>query len=95
MTDYIRMGRRKGDPVFMPNWSKERGMIAADTVLIEGATDLEIIPSGFNKMARGMVLTNRKWGSRLYCLVIRDGWTEEEYFSHAEKRFKELGIKVP
>jgi len=95
MSDWIRIGRRKGDPLVMYDWHKERAMIEADTALISRATDLEVIPGGFNGLARGMVLTNRKWGSNLYCLIKRDGWTEDNYFNYAEKRFKELGIIHP
>lgn len=92
MAEWIRIGRRRGDTLIMFEWNKQRAMIAANTALISRATDLELIPSGFNGLAPGMVLTSRQWGSNLYCLLKRDGWSEDNYFDYAEKRFKELGI---
>lgn len=92
MSEWLTIGRRVGDIKFMHIWNKNRGMIEADTALIRNAVDLELIPGGFDGKARGIVLTDARWGSQLYCLIKRAEWTEENYFDYAEKRFKELGV---
>ena len=43
----------------------------------------------------GVVLIHQDWGGRMYFLGERHEWTEDQYFEHADKLFKELGIENP
>lgn len=93
MPPWVQLGRRHSDIGLMIDFHKERAIVRANTAWVQG-TPLEIIPSGLNDFATGMVLINRKWND-LYFLIERNTWKEDDYFNYAEKRILELGIKKP
>jgi len=93
MPNWIQFGRRHNDLGLMIDFQKERAIVRANTAWIQGI-DLEIIPSGINDYAPGMVLIHRNWRD-IYFLVEREDWNEDDYFIFAEKKFLEHGIKRP
>lgn len=93
MPEFIQLGRRRSDIALLVRFREKILLVRANTAWID-AIDLEIIPSGVNDYAPGMVLTKRYW-KNLYLLIEREGWKENDYIGYARKRFKELGIKRP
>lgn len=94
MPKWIQLGRRRFDLGLMIDFHKKRAIVRANTAWITGGIDLEIIPSGANDYAPGMVLINRDW-HELYFLIEREGWDEDDYFEYAAKRLKELKVEKP
>ena len=93
MPEYIQLGRRHNDIALLVNFRAKVLLVRANTAWIN-AIDLEIIPSGINDYAPGMVLTKRYW-KNLYLMIERQDWDQDDYINYARKRFKELGIKRP
>jgi len=77
----------------MVDFRKTRAIVRANTALIEGIS-LEEIPPGMSGYNTGMVLIHRDW-KRLYFVIERESWTEDDYFRYAEKRMKERHITKP
>ena len=92
MPEYVQLGRRHNDIALLAIKAKVL-LIRANTAWID-AVDLEIIPSGVNDYAPGMVLTKRYW-KNLYLMIERKDWDVDDYLAYARKRFKELGIIRP
>lgn len=88
-------GRSYGVVFDFRKWKRGecRGMVRANTALVQGIP-LEVIPAGRSGHEPGMVLVHQKW-QEIYFLIDREGWSEQDYFDYAEKRFKELGVKNP
>lgn len=93
MPSWVQLGRRRSDIGLMIDFHKNRALVRANTMWIQGCP-LEIIPEGPAGFQVGMVLINRKWHD-LYFLIERKTWKEEDYFDYAEKRILELGIEMP
>ncbi len=93
MPKWIQFGRRHNDLGLMIDFHKRRAIVRANTAWIQGI-DLEIIPSGINDYAPGMVLIHRDW-HEIYFLIERFDWNEDDYFTFAEKKFLEHNIKKP
>ncbi len=93
MPNWVQLGRNPADIGLMVDFHKQRAIVRANTALVDGV-DLEVIPSGANNYAPGMVLIHRNW-LELYFLIEREGWSEDDYFDYAAKRFKELRIEKP
>lgn len=88
------LGRRATDIALVVDFGELRGIVRANTAWMPSGIALEIIPSGVNNYAPGMVLLNDEW-EEVYFLIERSGWIDQEYFDYAEKRFRELNIKNP
>lgn len=94
VTDYFIFGRKRGDIALMVDFSLKRAIVRANTKFIEGGVDLEKIPDGPSGYNKGMVLVKNGW-KKQYFLMEREGWTDEDYFNHAEKLMGQLGIREP
>lgn len=70
-----------------------RSVVRANSAFVHGF-ELESISEGINEHKPAMILVHRDW-HELYFLNERKGFTEDNYFELAEKRFKELGIVNP
>lgn len=60
-------------------------MVPAFINRIQNGVALEVISREPDKDARAMVLVNEDWGNKLYFVNLREGWSEQDYFDHAEK----------
>ena len=87
------LGRRVRDPKIMIDFAKKRAVILAQTAWIEG-TALETIPPGQMGFNEAMVLVRHDW-DRMYFVIKREGWTDDEYFELAEKLQAQKGIVKP
>lgn len=74
----------------MFDFHRYRGILRADTKYIQGGIPLEEIEPGHTST----ILVHRDW-NKMYYLNGRIGWTDEDYFKYATKRFEELGISTP
>ena len=93
MPEWIQFGRRYNDLGLMIDFHNKRGIVRANTAWIKGI-DLEVIPSGVNDYAPGMVLIHADW-NEIYFVIEREGWDEEDYFNYAQKKFLEHNIRKP
>jgi hypothetical protein len=53
---------------------------------------LEDLAGCSNWICKG--LWSDEW-KRIYLVIPREGWTDEDYFDFARKRIRELGIGIP
>lgn len=93
MPEWIALGRRRGDFGLVIDFRGGRAMARANSAYIDELA-LETIAESRQGYAPCMVLINLLW-NKLYLVNEREGWTEDEYFDFASKRFKELGIETP
>lgn len=97
MPKYVRLGRRPDDIAGVwdfENLRNLRGMVRTNTDVIAQAIPLELIPMGKSGYGPGMILIHRDWKD-IYGVIEREGWTEDDYFEYANKRFVDLGIERP
>ncbi len=79
------------------NWSKRRGIVRAKTENVRFApigVKLENLAPGPNYFFPAMMLTHAEWKHH-YFVMEREGWTEQDYFNHAERLMAKLGIIEP
>jgi hypothetical protein len=93
MPDWITLGRRRNDFGLMIDFHGGRAIVRANSAYID-EPKLEQIPEVRTGYAPCMVLINATW-RRLYLVVERTGWDDDDYFGFAQKRFRELGIVEP
>jgi hypothetical protein len=93
MPDWIALGRRKNDFGLMIDFHGGRAIVRANAQYIDEPR-LEEIPAGRNGFAPCMVLVCSDW-KRLYLVIEREGWDDDDYFEFAEKRLRELKVVFP
>lgn len=79
------------------NLHRNRAIVKAKTQNAKGApvgVKLESLIPGPNQFFPAMVLVHRDWRN-LYFLIEREGWTEDDYFRHAERLLDEKRIINP
>lgn len=82
---------------FVVNFHRHRAIVRAKTENTPGAPmghRLESLIPGPNNFFPAMVLIHRDW-HRSYFVLEREGWTEDDYFRHADRLFKNSGIAEP
>lgn len=93
MPDWIALGRRKNDFGLMIDFHAKRAIVRANAAYIDEPR-LEEIGESRGGYAPCMVLINADW-KKLYLMNERAGWTDDEYFDFAAKRFREWGNTAP
>lgn len=79
------------------NFHRGRAIVKAKTENSRGAPvgfRLESLIPGPNNFFPAMVLSKRDWRNH-YFVLEREGWTENDYFRHAERLLAEKGITEP
>lgn len=90
MTEYIFIGRRKGDTPILT----KRAAVTANTARVGSGVYLEAVPVNARGEAPGIVLVRSDW-TKQYLLQKHDDWTEDDYFNRAEFLMKKAGIVAP
>ena len=93
MKGYFLFGRRHNDIGLMIDFNKTRAIVRANTAWVDGIA-LEEIPTGMSGYCQGMVLVHKDW-LKVYFLVEREDWSDENYFKFAKKLIDQKGIKKP
>ena len=93
MPSWIALGRRKYDYGLMVDFNRQRALVRANTLWIEGIA-LEPIQPGRSEYGPAMVLIHRDWRN-LYFLNERPDWTDDDYFDWAEQLMNRKGIVKP
>lgn len=76
------------------DFTERRGIVFANTARIDGGIALEEIPHAGSHYAPAMVLVKSNWSTH-YFLIKREGWSDDQYFEHAEQLMYKLGITNP
>lgn len=93
MSQYLIFGTTRGDMALMIDFGRKFAIVRADTGRIEGVA-LEAIPPGPSGYGPGMVLIKAGW-KKLYFLIERQEWDDDDYFRYATKLMNEKGIREP